>query len=137
MTDLLGDTITSPTVAVKSLVNAAWGFVAFWQAYPKGPRKVAKQQCLNRWAKLDCAADATFICQHVLWLKTQDDWLRDNGRFICAPLVYLNQQRWVDWEVVEVKAKPERCQALIDADISKANAMPYAVWLAKQTKVTA
>ena len=97
MTDLFGDTITSPTVACHGLLNKSHGFVEFWQTWPTGPRKVAKQQVLNKWATLDCASDATLIRLHVEWLKTQDDWLRDSGRFICAPLVYLNQQRWVDW----------------------------------------
>lgn len=69
-------------------------------------------------------------------MKTQDDWLRDNGRFICAPLVYLNQQRWVDWEPVAIKVKPERDPELDKLDRDKINAVPRSVWLAKQTKVT-
>ena len=97
--DLFGDTITQPKVAgLKSrTVNAAHGFPEFWKAYPGGPRKVAKQQCLDKWAKLDCAESAAHILEHVEWMKTQPDWLKDAGNFICAPLVYLNQQRWADW----------------------------------------
>ncbi len=31
---------------------------------------------------------------HIEHLKAGDEWKRDNGRFIVAPLVYLNQRRW-------------------------------------------
>ena len=104
MFDLFGDTVTSPTTAPKSLFNAAHGFVEFWKTWPAGPRKVAKQQCLDKWARLGCCDCATLIAMHVEWLKTQDDWMRG---FVCAPLVYLNQQRWIDWEPPAPK-KPDK-----------------------------
>lgn len=120
MLDLLGDTITSPVYSGNSLINTAWGFPEFWKAWPVGPRKVAKQQCLNKWAKYECCRSATHIVNHVEWLKTQDDWLRG---FVCQPLTYLNQQRWIDWEPVAVIAKPKVCPALAkcyaDAKICK------------------
>lgn len=109
MIDLLGDTITTPIYSGSSLINTAWGFTEFWKAWPPGPRKVAKQQCLNKWAKYDCSKSASHIVMHVEWLKTQDDWLRG---FVCQPLTYLNQQRWIDWEPVAVVAKPKICPAL-------------------------
>jgi len=91
--------VTTPiaSASAKSLINAAWGFPEWWKAYPSGPRKVAKQQCLDRWARFDCASSATLILQHTEWLKTQPDWTKDGGTFVCAPLVYLNQRRWLDW----------------------------------------
>ena len=107
MSDLFGDSITSPTISMKCLINTAWGFPEFWKSWPSGPRKVAKQQALNKWAKLECCKSATHIVQHVEWLKTQDDWLRG---FVCQPLTYLNQQRWIDWE--PVADKPKICPAL-------------------------
>jgi hypothetical protein len=97
MTDLFGDTITSPTIAessIRHLINASHGFAEFWSTWPSGPRKVAKQQCLNKWAKYGCCNNATMIKAHVEWMKTQDDWMRG---FVCQPLTYLNQQRWLDW----------------------------------------
>jgi len=101
MMDLFGDTITTPaasTTRMPSLINAAYGFPEWWKAWPTNSRKVAKQQCLDKWARLECASSYSLILAHTEWMKTQDDWLRDNGRFVCAPLVYLNQQRWADWE---------------------------------------
>lgn len=115
MLDLFGDTITSPTTKPpKGVENAAAGFPEFWDAWPKSPRKVAKQQCLDKWAKLGCALNAEHIRAHVEWMKTQADWIKDNGSFICAPLVYLNQQRWVDWEAPKpVPKQPDALQAIL------------------------
>ena len=108
MLDLFGYVCTSPTSAncKKTDVNLAAGFAEFWESWPKTPRKVARLQCLNKWARYECALSATLIVQHVEWMKTQPDWLKDNGAFICAPLVYLNQQRWDGWEPVQAPEKP-------------------------------
>ena len=109
MTDLFGHTNTAPTVSAplrKSLINLAHGFPEFWRAWPGGPRKVAKKQCLDKWARYECALSATLIVQHVEWMKTQPDWLKDNGAFIPQPLTYLNQQRWDGWEPVQAPEKP-------------------------------
>lgn len=110
MMDLFGDQNTQPHCAGLSrrTLNAAHGFPEFWKVYPAGPRKVAKQQCLDKWAKLECADQASHIVAHVEWMKAQPDWLKDAGNFICAPLVYLNQRRWDDWTPppVGVQKKP-------------------------------
>ena len=98
MTDLFGEVATTPKVAVKRQTNAMQGFEQFWSVWPKGPRKVAKQQCVNKWAKYDCADTWAHIVAHVEWMKTQADWIKDQGSFIPQPLTYLNQQRWIDWE---------------------------------------
>lgn len=105
MLDLFGEQITAPRVKVKRETNSAQGFAEFWQAWPKGPRKVAKQQCLDKWARYDCADCWKHIVAHVEWMKRQQDWQKDQGAFIPQPLTYLNQQRWVDWEepVIVVK----------------------------------
>ena len=95
MIDLFGDTVTCPQTNTKSLINASHGFAEFWKVWPSGTRKVGKQQCLNKWAKYECCDSATLICQHVEWLKYQDDWMKG---FIPMPLTYLNQLRWIDWE---------------------------------------
>lgn len=104
------------------------GFDAFWFAYPTGPRKVAKKQCFAKWIKQGCANDAELIRIHVEWLKTQPDWLKDGGAFICAPLVYLNQARWLDWEPPKVKtASADSALRKIIEDQAKAAPMPDAV----------
>jgi hypothetical protein len=79
------------------------GFDRFWAAWPKSPRKGAKAACLARWKKGLYEHCADQIIKHVEWQKTTDQWRKDNGLFIPAPLVYLNQQRWDGAEIPEVK----------------------------------
>lgn len=118
MTDLFGATMTSPeTRPARGLLNAAWGFPEFWKAWPAGPRKVAKQQCLNKWATLGCASEATLIAMHVQWMRTQDDWIRG---FVPMPLTYLNQRRWADWSPPEPTRPQHDALAKITADAAKA-----------------
>jgi hypothetical protein len=96
MRDLFGDEVTGPqTIPAKGVENAALGFPEFWKAWPSGPRKVGKQQALNKWATFGCANNYQHIVMHVEWMKKQDDWLRG---FVPMPVTYLNQQRWLDWE---------------------------------------
>ena len=121
--DLFGDTFTRPVCAGldKRQDNAAAGFLEFWQAWPKGPRKVAKVQCLDKWARLECADCAELILRHVEWLKTQDDWLRG---FVPLPMTYLNQRRWLDWDPPVVSAVPD---ALAVLKAHKGDPMPESV----------
>jgi hypothetical protein len=62
-------------------------------------------------------------------MKTTEQWLKANGAFIPAPLVYLNQQRWDGAEVPEMAFKPlvDPALAKIKADIAKASPMPEEV----------
>lgn len=108
MRDLFGDTVTGPTtIPAKGVLNAALGFPEFWAAWPSGPRKVAKQQCLNKWASFGCANNYQHIVMHVQWMKTQGDWQKDGGSFVPMPVTYLNQQRWLDWEPPAPKKQEE------------------------------
>lgn len=114
--DLFGDSITTPQCSakhMKSIINAAHGFPEFWKAWPsKSTRKAAKQQCLDKWARFQCATEASLICQHVEWMKTQHDWTKDGGAFIPAPLTYLNQRRWDGWEPPKVKPQDSALEAI-------------------------
>lgn len=115
MLDLFGDTITTPTTKpAKGVENAAAGFAEFWAAWPSGPRKVAKQQALNKWASFGCADNASHILAHVEWMKKQPDWIKDGGSFVPMVLTYLNQQRWVDWEAPKpVPKHPDALQKIL------------------------
>ena len=102
------------------------GFDRFWATYPASPRKGGKKQCQEKWAKYLCEHSADQIIKHVVWMKTTEQWLKANGAFIPAPLVYLNQQRWDGAEVPEIKPKPTIDPALakIEADSKRAAPMP-------------
>lgn len=130
MLDLFGDDTTQPQTKPKSeCINSAFGFKEFWDEWPSSNRKAAKQQCLNKWASLACADSAEKIRKHVAWMKTQEDWLKQNGNFIPAPLVYLNQQRWSEWSVVE-PVEPQHIDPALKkilADEKKAVPVPESV----------
>ena len=66
------------------------------------------------------------IVKHLQWMATTAQWLKDNGAFIPAPLVYLNQQRWDGAEIPEIKPVQTIDPALakIKADRKKAAPMP-------------
>ena len=77
-------------------------FGEFWAAYPKScPRKVGRSKCLAKYAALmDGADDPAALHAEILaglrrWSASQD-WVEDEGRFIKAPLVWLNQENWKD-----------------------------------------
>ena len=69
------------------------GFAKFWATWPSNDRKQAKGKCLTAWKKASAERDAALVLAHVSSLKNSA-WLKDNGQFIPAPLVYLNQRRW-------------------------------------------
>jgi len=102
------------------------GFERFWKAWPSSTRKGAKSECKKKWEKHYCETQTDQIIKHIEWLKTTEQWLKGNGAFIPAPLVYLNQQRWDGAEVPEMKPKPTIDPALakIEADRKKASPMP-------------
>ena len=102
------------------------GFEKFWKAWPASTRKGAKSECKKKWEKHYCETQTDQIIKHIEWLKTTEQWLKGNGAFIPAPLVYLNQQRWDGAEVPEMKPKPTIDPALakIQADHKKASPMP-------------
>lgn len=77
-------------------------FEDFWLAWPKSIRKGAKSSCKAKWEKLKLDLQGDQIVKHVEWMKTTDQWKKNNGEFIPAPLVYLNQMRWDGAEIPEM-----------------------------------
>lgn len=71
------------------------GFERFWNAWPKHPRKVAQAQCRRKWETKDCEPIADRIVAHVEAMKRTEQWQKDGAQFIPAPLMYLNQERWM------------------------------------------
>lgn len=69
-------------------------FVRFWDTWPSNTRKAARAQCLAKWKAKGCEAIGERIVRHVEAMKAGEQWQRDGGRYVPAPLVYLNQARW-------------------------------------------
>ena len=102
------------------------GFEEFWATYPKCFRKGEKSACKKKWVESYYFSQKEIIVKHLQWMATTSAWLRDNGAFIPAPKVYLNQQRWDGADIPEIKAKPliDPALAKIKEDIKKATPMP-------------
>ena len=111
---------------VKQETKVDEGFEDFWNAYPKCFRKGGKAACKKKWADTYCFTQKEIIVKHLQWMATTAQWLKDNGAFIPAPLVYLNQQRWDGAEIPEMKPVQTIDPALakIEADRKKAAPMP-------------
>jgi len=101
-------------------------FESFWRVWPSSPRKASKSKCLEKWEKLRLDFQATDIIKHVAYMKTTDMWLKSNGQFIPAPIVYLNQMRWDGAEIPEIKPT-ENVVARIDSERAQAAPMPKEV----------
>jgi hypothetical protein len=100
-------------------------FDDFWKMWPNTPRKGAKAKCKQVWIKSYCDTQADQILKHLAWMKTTEQWLKANGAFIPAPLVYLNQQRWDGAEVPEfANAKPQIDPAIAKLEKDRQNAVP-------------
>lgn len=113
MFDLLGDeTNMDAYLGKRQLIESNHGFQEFWLAYPSGPRKTNKQTCLNRWAKLGCANEASHIMAYLEWLKASNDWQKDSGAFIPMPATMLGRQGWSDWEAPVVNKAPDALEII-------------------------
>jgi hypothetical protein len=105
--------------------NSMDNFERFWTTWPKSFRKGGKAACLVKWKKYYCDTCADQIIKHIEWMKTTDAWRKDDGAFIPAPLVYLNQQRWDGAEIpesfgIKVEVQIDPALAKIEADRKKA-----------------
>jgi hypothetical protein len=77
-------------------------FAKFWEAYPsKCPRKVDKKKCLDKFVRIlkdSKDANSTFntVMSGLKVWRESELWNADGGKFIKAPLVWLNGACWID-----------------------------------------
>ena len=77
-----------------SSIHAQIWFDEFYAIYPK---KVAKQDAIKAWAKIN--PNEELKNKIIASLKTSmrmPDWTKDNGQFIPYPATWLNGKRWED-----------------------------------------
>lgn len=96
-----------PTKQKQDNTHKEEGFSEFWEAWPKSSRKQAKGYCLKAWVKAGAYKSKDAILAHIESLKDTDGWTKNNGEYIPAPLVYLNQKRWDGAELAESVAAGE------------------------------
>jgi hypothetical protein len=70
-------------------------FAEFWNAYP-GPRKIQKAKCREVWTKQGFEIVGDQIILHVAAMAATRSWQDKDGKFVPAPLTYLNQRRFED-----------------------------------------
>lgn len=77
-------------------------FDAFWKEYPSScPRKIDKKKCRIKFDSILMKSDDAVqmfnrIMNGLAEWKQSSMWNSDDGKFICAPLVWLNGDRWND-----------------------------------------
>lgn len=76
------------------------GFEAFWKTYPK---KVGKRAALKAWDKAKLNGKVEIVLEAVEKQKTWPQWQKDGGQYIPNPATWINQGRWEDQPVEEVK----------------------------------
>jgi len=95
---LIADMFTGELSFPHDVVDLSIGFDSFWIVWPSGTRKVAKKQCFQKWKAGELWKQSGHIIRHVKFMKTTEDWLKQNGAFIPMVITYLNQERWADWQ---------------------------------------
>jgi hypothetical protein len=69
-------------------------FPTFWEEYPPR-RKQDKQKCLAKFQKLEAEGLGAVIIADIIKRKSEHwDWKKEDGSFVPAPIVYLNNARW-------------------------------------------
>lgn len=80
--------------AARESVEYTFGFVQFWNAYP---RKVRKDRAAHAWREV-VPGDALLerILTALEWQRRSHDWMKSGGEFIPYPENYLLERRWED-----------------------------------------
>lgn len=82
----------TPTRARKDPTETS-GFTAFWDAWPKTPRKTGRFKCFAQWRTNKLEPRAAEIVQHVLASINSSQWRQG---YDPAPLRYLKERRYDD-----------------------------------------
>lgn len=70
-------------------------FETFWQAYPKPkPNRHSRKESLAKFKGALKKASFEEIMDGLEWFKVQEDWTKDNGKWIPGAQKWLNQEMW-------------------------------------------
>lgn len=82
-------------VSERRMVSAApKGFERWWAVWPDTPRKVDRDDALAVWLAQDLEREADRIVAHTLTCSGSDQWTREGGRWMPAPVRYLQKRRF-------------------------------------------
>lgn len=86
---------SNPT-PTESLFDPAAGFVDFWKLYPSNGRKGDKKDCLRVWTKEKLGLRHAEVVKALKKFIKCPQWKDQDGKFIPAPLVFLNRALYDD-----------------------------------------
>ena len=89
-----GEAVSGKPSRKKTAGDYQLGFDKFWLEWPTHVRKTNRVGCARRWKRGELEAVAEQVIAGLRRWKVSQDWLKDAGKFIPAPLVWLNQERW-------------------------------------------
>lgn len=93
------------------------GFSEFWQAWPQHFRKGGRSKCVKHWRENGLSTAASEIVHSLGAWKASEQWAKDRGQFIPAPIVWLRKRPWE-------AASPPEAQAV--GDVQPRNESAYA-----------
>ena len=76
---------------VEVITKSENNFLEFWNLYPK---KKKKKEALIAWLKVSPPIQP--VLNAIGWQKQQQDWIKEDGKFIPHPATYINGHRWED-----------------------------------------
>jgi hypothetical protein len=81
-------------------------YEAFWKLYPAAKR-IDKGGAFTAWKTITKTMQAGLLyklcAQALAWQSIQENWLKDQGKYIPMPSTYLNHRRWEDEPVYIAK----------------------------------
>lgn len=131
MLDLMGDPIipkrqrksADVVRSVDTRADSVWTekFAIFWKQYP---RKVAKADAFRAFVKIikqqtDVDGFMATTLASIEWWKTQDNWIKDRGKYVPHPATWLNRGSWADArdnKDAQVPGRPEFLQGDAESD---------------------
>jgi len=87
-------------------VGGCPGFAEFWGYWPKNRRKGGRGVCEQHWRKQRLEAQAEAILAHVKAMARSEDWTKENGQYVPAPIVYLRAKKWDGAELDDLHLGP-------------------------------
>ena len=98
------DTNTKKHTVRKKTPHGEW-FAKFWETWPKGPHKVGKKPCAEKWARENLDDIAKQIVDRVEIMRRTKQWTREDGQFAPMPITWLNQRRWEDGALTDLTSE--------------------------------
>jgi hypothetical protein len=90
----VADGLIPSSLIPESPIPPDGGFDDFWQAYPK---KIRKAAAMRAWLRKGLSAKSADILAHLAErVRSDAQWLAEDGRYIPHPATWLNGDGWLD-----------------------------------------